>query len=197
MSAIILSLVILYAVTKDRWNWKRIALWGTLGPLAAAILASLIVYAAVTWDNRPRPVSSFYGIAVKAPEKDVRFLKGDPTRKSDDGVSWIYDIKDSVSGSDIASYIVRFKNGKVRYVLYAPSTGYDSSKEYLVGFSVGSGVVLVDQKLGKPSHVSQSSDGASLLQSYADYNVFFGFSKGNVDVYGIYDPETGPVIFGQ
>lgn len=31
LSALILSLVILYSVTRDRWNWRRLVFWVCLG----------------------------------------------------------------------------------------------------------------------------------------------------------------------
>ena len=191
LSALVVSLVILYAVTKDRWNWKRIALWGTLGPLALVAVGSAIGYAVWYWSEIPRPLATFYGIALKASEHDVRFMKGEPTSKDSDG-RWVYDIPDAVSGKRAASFSAQFKDGKVRYVFYAPGD-YHSGKEYLFGFSEGTSLERVEQKLGKPTFVSESQDGSTRLYSYAAYNAFFGFTKGMVEVYGMYDPATGPM----
>lgn len=66
LSALVLSLVILYAVTKDRWNWRRIALWSTIGPLTAVLVISAVVYLVGWWEDRPKPLESFYGIALRA-----------------------------------------------------------------------------------------------------------------------------------
>ena len=38
LSPPVLSLIMIYAVTKDRWNWKRVALRRTLGPLALGVV---------------------------------------------------------------------------------------------------------------------------------------------------------------
>ncbi|MDX1000809.1 hypothetical protein GOE08_06860 [Sinorhizobium medicae] len=193
LSALVLSLVILYAVTRDRWNWRRIALWGTLGPMAVILVVSSVGYLVWLWEDRPRPLESFFGIALRASEQDVRFMKGKPTSRAADG-AWVYDIKDSSNGAIVATYRVQFRDGKVRYVFYAPA-GYHSEKEYPFGFSDGTRLALVEGKLGNPSTVSEKADGSARLYSYPDYNVFFGFSKGVVEVYGMYDPAKGPLKF--
>lgn len=54
---------------------------------------------------------------------------------------------------------------------------------------------LVSGKLGEPSDTSEKADGSARLYLYRDYNAFFGFSKGAVEVYGMYDPATGPLKF--
>ncbi len=193
LSALVLSLVILYAVTRDRWNWRRVILWGTLGPLAMAVVLSAAAYLVWRWENRPRPLEMFFGIALRASEQDVRFLKGEPTARDPDG-AWVYDITDGSDGKTVATYRVVFRDGKVRYVFYAPG-GYDPNKEYPYGFSDGTRLSLVSDKLGEPSDTSKMADGTARLYSYRNYNAFFGFSKGAVEVYGMYDPATGPLKF--
>ncbi|TCA28430.1 hypothetical protein E0H70_20660 [Rhizobium leguminosarum bv. viciae] len=191
-----LSLVILYSVTRDRWNWRRILLWGTLGPLAVLLVVSSLGYAVWRWEDRPKPMESFFGVALRASEQDVRFMKGEPTSKEASG-AWVYDINDSVTGQTVASYRVQFRDAKVRYVFYAPSSGYDPRKEYPFGFSDGTKLEIVTGKLGDPSDSSENSDGSARLYSYRDYNAFFGFSRGVVETYGMYDPATGPLQFSK
>ncbi len=191
LSALVLSLVIIYYVTRDRWNWRRIALWGILGPLVVLLFVSGIGYAVFRWQDQPRPIESFFGVALRSSEQDVRFMKGEPTKKEEDG-TWTYEIKDNSVGRSVAAYQVGFRDHKVRYVFYAPN-GYDPNKEYLFGFSEGTRLSLVNGKLGEPSDKSEKPDGSARLYSYRDYNAFFGFSKGVVEVYGIYDPATGPL----
>lgn len=196
LSVLVVSLVVIYAVTKDRWNWQRIALWGTLGPLALVVVGAVTGYVVWLWQDIPRPLESFFGIALKASEQDVRFMKGAPTKREAEGRRWVYEIKDGANGRTMATYLVQFRNGRVRYVFYSPG-GYDAGKEYPFGFSDGTGIAQVAQKLGKPTFVSESTDGSKRIYSYADYNVFFGFSKGAVEIYGMYDPATGPVTLGE
>ncbi|WP_245277538.1 hypothetical protein [Rhizobium leguminosarum] len=193
LSALVLSLVILYSVTRDRWNWRRVALWGTLGPLAVLIVLAAAAYLVWRWEDRPKPLNSFFGVALRASEQDVRFMKGEPTSREPDG-TWVYDIKDSSSGQIVATYRVQFRDGNVRYVFYAPG-GYDPNKEYAFGFSDGTRLSQVSGKLGDPSDTSEKPDGSARLYSYRDYNAFFGFRKGVVEVYGMYDPATGPLKF--
>lgn len=193
LSALVLSLVILYTVTRDRWNWRRIALWTTITPLTIIVVISAISYSVWWWGDRPRPLDSFYGIALRASEQEVRFLKGEPTSKDPNG-TWIYDIKDGSSEKKLGTYHVRFREGKVRHVMYAPG-GYHADKEYPFGISDGTKLALVEKKLGTRHSVSEKPDGSARFYSYPEYNAFFGLSKGVVEVYGMYDPATGPLKF--
>ncbi|UTV35099.1 hypothetical protein MYG64_11045 [Ensifer adhaerens] len=120
-------------------------------------------------------------------------MKGEPTSKSLDGV-WIYDVKDSSNNQTLGTYHVRFRDGKVRYVLYVPG-GYHSDKEYPFGFSDGTKLALIEGRLGKSPNISEKPDGNARLYSYPEYNAFFGLGKGMVEIYGMYDPATGPLKF--
>lgn len=120
-------------------------------------------------------------------------MKGEPSSKDQDG-AWVYDVKDASNGQIVATYQVRFRDAKVRYVFYAPG-GYDPNKEYPFGFSDGTRLNVVTGKLGDPTDMSEKPDGSARLYSYRDYNAFFGSSKGLVEVYGMYDPATGPLKF--
>ena len=156
------------------------------------LTASGVGYLVWRWEDSPKPLESFFGIALRASEQDVRFMKGEPTSKEANG-AWVYDILDP-NGRAVATYRVQFRDAKVRYVFYLPS-GYDPDKIYPFGFSNGTKLDTVNRKLGSPSNLSEKPDGSVRLYSYRDYNAFFGFSKGVVDVYGMYDPATGPMEF--
>lgn len=71
----------------------------------------------------------------------------------------------------------------------------EDNKEYPFGFSDGTRLTVVTGKLGDPTDMSEKPDGSARLYSYRDYNAFFGFIKGVVEVYGRYDPAMGPLEF--
>jgi hypothetical protein len=190
LSSLLLSVVGLYAATKDRWNWKRIAKWAIAAPvvLALVILGSIWVYDKI--EERPVRQTEFEGIRLAATESDVLFLKGKPYAVFEsDKELWAY-LADP--DEQRAFLLVSLRDGKVRWVGYTESTR-EGHRPRLLGFTIGSEYAAVIDKLGAPSDVSTSSDGLRRLASFANYNVFFEFRKGRVTEYGIFDTKTGPV----
>ncbi|NWB32089.1 hypothetical protein [Pseudomonas gingeri] len=193
LSALLLSAVILFVATKDRWNWKRILKWGLLLPttLAASLGIGLYIY---DWQS-DRPVSqvNFNNIPITATPADVKFLKGEPTSKEGDN-RWLYNANHEPEASNPAKYIVKFKDNHIHYIMYFSGESIHYHP-YLLGFSDGSSYEDVQTKLGTPSHTSQSYDELNRIISYDKLNVFFSFREGRVYAYGIYQPEFGPLKF--
>lgn len=191
LSVILLCLTILFAATKESWNWKKIVRWGFGITFILTASGSLAVFAFSHFTSIKKPLERFYNVSLRTSEKDVRFMKGEPT-KIDSNDQWTYEIKNPVDGQTDGSLIVKFRDGSVRYIMYIPN-GYDVAAEHPFGIFAGSTIDLVEATLGKASFVSESDNGAARLYSYANYNTFFGFSKGVVEIYGLYDPATGPM----
>lgn len=191
LSVLIFSLTILFAVTKDWWNWKKIVRWGFGITFLLIASGTLAVLAFSHFASLKKPLERFYNVSLRTSEKEVRFMKGEPTR-IDSSDQWTYEIKNPVSGQVDGSLIVKFRDRSVRYIMYIPN-GYDAAAEHPFGIFAGSTIDLVEATLGKASSVSESDNGAARIYSYANYNTFFGFSKGVVEIYGIYDPATGPM----
>ncbi|EJM94758.1 hypothetical protein [Pseudomonas sp. GM67] len=193
LSALLLSAVILFAVTKDRWNWKRILKWGLLLPTTLALSLGVGLYIYDWQSDRPVPQASFNNIPITATPADVKFLKGAPTYKEGDD-QWLYNDNYEQEVSKPATYIVKFKDSQIRYIMYLSG---ESSRyhPYLLGFSEGSSYEGVQTKLGIPSHTSQSYDELNRIISYDKLNVFFSFREGSVYAYGIYQPKFGPLKF--
>ncbi len=190
LSSLLLSVVGLYAATKDRWNWKRIVKWAIAAPTASAlvILGGIWVYDKI--EERPVLQTEFEGIRLAATESDVLFLKGKPYAVIEsDKELWAY-LADP--DEQRAFLLVSLRDGKVRWVGYTESTR-EGHRPRLLGFTIGSKYEDIVEKLGKPSNVSTSKDDLSRVASFANYNVFFEFRKGRVTEYGIFDSKTGPV----
>jgi hypothetical protein len=194
IAAVLLSVVILFAVTKDRWNWKRIIRWAVFLPLGLAVIAAVGVYVYLRIEERPKPQNEFFGIQLRAMAADVKFAKGEPSAKKEDEDRWIYYVGSSSAGREAGQYHVKFKNGRVRFVLYRAASP-EISYPYLLGFTIGSSYQQVQEKLGSPSHTSTSSDDLARIFSYDRLNTFFSFSQSEVVAFGIFDPQTGPVRF--
>lgn len=191
--AIALALVGLYATTKDRWKWKRIAKWGVGVPVVLLFLGGLGAWAVKAYGEREQPQSAFGGITLASTEGDVRFAKGEPSKVIEAGL-WVYYAGSGSAKPEGAGYAVRFKDGKVRYVSYAASSDQIVTPD-LQGFSIGAAYARVLDKLGPPDHVATSDDGLQRIVSYDKLNTFYTFEKAEVRELGIYDPATGPLLF--
>ena len=124
-SSFILSLVILFIATKDRWNWKKIILWSIAVVFCLVALSSAGVifykyfYSKSSKDRhdpyieKPYVQDSFAGVSIDMNKRDVKFLKGVPDKI--EGQTWIYEIQD---GSYVDSYRITFHDDKIRSILY-------------------------------------------------------------------------------
>lgn len=192
LSALILGTVGLYAATKDRWNWKRIAKWVVGVPVVLIVLASLGLWGYSEYNDRPTAQTTLGGVALGSTVADVKLAKGNPNKVLEDG-RWIY-YGSKTDGVETAGYVVRFKNGNVRYVLYASTPSHIGS-DWLQGFTRGTSYDVVITKLGPPGHESISDDGLERMISYPKYNTFYSFAQAQVVDFGVYDPATGPMEY--
>lgn len=193
LSALLLSVVILFAVTKDRWNWKRILKLGLLLPTTFALALGIGLYIYDWQSDRPASQVQFNNIPITATPADVKFLKGEPTAKEGDD-RWVYNANYEPEVSNQSKYIIKFKDSQIHYIMYFSGESIHYHP-YLLGFSESSSYEDVQTKLGKPSHTSQSDDELNRIISYDRLNVFFSFREGRVYAYGIYQPKFGPLKF--
>ena len=195
LSALFLGIVILYVATKDRWNWKRLIEWVVGLPVVLLIVGGLGLWGYYTYEDRPTAQDEFYDLKLGTPRADVRLAKGEPTSK-DGPDRWTYNAGSLSAGADAAIYIVKFKDDKVRYILYtaSPSQIYHP---YMHGLQLHSKYDAVLKKLGEPSHDAISKDGLERMASYEQYKTFFVVRKSEVIAYGIYDPTMGPMEYSK
>jgi hypothetical protein len=199
LSAVILSVVILFTMTKDRWNWKRIARWAVFFSLGLVVIVLLTVagrhlYSMI--EERPKPQTEFFGIPLQATVADVKFAAGEPTIKEGEDY-WIYQKMSYFSKKIAAEYLVDFENGRVWFILYRSykDNNYGTVHPRLLGFTFGSSYQEVIKKLGKPSSISNSSDDLEKTYSYDKLNVFFAFRQSAVYAYGIFNPQEGTLKY--
>ena len=208
LSVVILSTVILFVMTMDRWNWKRIVRWVVFLTLGLVVIfAVTLVGIYISGDHphyrteeRSKLQTEFFGIPLRATVADVKFTKGEPSvREGED--HWIYRFykrESYYAKMDSVSYLVQFRNKRVRYISFISNTseGYwQIGQPFLLGFGIGSTYKEVQKKLGEPTNISTSSDDLGRIYSYDKLNVFFVFAKSSVYGYGIFDPREGPIKF--
>ena len=182
LSTILLSLVTIFVVTKDLWNWRRIAKWGLALPLAGALIigagVNLYEHLYERWEERLTAQTSFGRIALNAKKADVKFSRGEPTSTA--GLdAWIYNAGTELAEPGAAKYFVRFREGRIRFVLYTANDAQIVHPQ-LMGFTIGTPHERVIEKLGQPSNVANSANDLDRMYSYQTYNVFFSFTQGKL-----------------
>ena len=111
LSVILLSLVLLFNATKDRWKWKKIILFSICGLVALCLFAIGTNWLYKTISNLLPYQDTFRDIPISASKSDVKFLKGEPSGKSVEGnlERWEYRPGYSI-------YYVGFKGDKIRSI---------------------------------------------------------------------------------
>jgi len=193
LSALLFCLFGLYAATKDRWNWRRIAIRTIGGLFGVGLAIGLCIWFYSIQANKPKAQFEFFGIKLGSVRSDVRFLKGNPTAEWDDG-DWVYYQPDPISRNNISAHVIRWKNDRVRYVLYGTSSA-QTIHPWLQGITIGTSYDQVIEILGTPGHMSNMANGLERMLSYPQFNTFYAFEKGSVNQFGIYDPTGGPMEY--
>jgi hypothetical protein len=188
LSAVLLSVVGLYAATKDRWNWKQLAKWIIGLPVVLLVLGGLGMWGYVEHRDRPVAQTSFEGFTLGT-TAEIRLNKGAPSQVLGDTV-WVYYVSDAKK----AAYAVRFNSDRVRYVMYSAVREPDFHP-FLHGFTINSTYEEVVKKLGTPGHSAISQDGLQRMVSYPQYNTFYSLEQAKVVDFGIYDRSTGPMEY--
>jgi hypothetical protein len=190
LSAVFLGTVALFIVTKDRWNWKKVFLLPVVTILGLSVIGGTAVYFYNQYQSRPVLQTTLWGIALGASPAEVKFLRGEPSERISED-TWQF-LLDRII--DQGSYFVRFKDGKVRFIVYH---GPQLHAPTIAGISPYSSLQEIENKLGAPSFVSRSNDELRRWYSFDNFNVAALFEKGGVAAIGIYDAQTGPIRFQE
>jgi protein-S-isoprenylcysteine O-methyltransferase Ste14 len=79
LSSLVLSIVVLYGFTKDRWNWPKIARRTGLGVLTVAALVIGIWAGIYFWNQLPaslRTQTEYAGLRIGMAQDEVMYIKG-------------------------------------------------------------------------------------------------------------------------
>ena len=174
LGAVFIGLTILYANTRDRWNWRRMG--RRLGFVFIGIVVVAVgfgVYSEVE-GKRPKRETGLWDIQLGASQDDVRFLKGAPAKEDavSDRPRWTY-------FDDSTMYAVDFEDRKVSRVI-AYGHGQFPRVPEVAKVSHWTSVEELLKRLGEPGHVSTSADGLRRAYSFPKYNAGFVLRQGKI-----------------
>jgi len=192
LSAVIISLVLLFNFTKDRWNWKKILL--TVGILILIIALALgIRYFIIPLYNynAPETATEFWEIPLGSSKADIKFLKGEPSEIDSVNSNWLY-----LTGKyNYEAYRVNYYDDKVVSIVYYCSD-YSYSAHKLSGrVYIGYNLQSLKDFFGEPTGVSSHKDGVARIYSFEKYQVLFFLKENKVFGYGIYNPQYGTIHY--
>lgn len=78
VSALLLAVVILYAVTKDRWAWRRIITRTALVLLAIVLPITLVGIGYYLWPEKIGRQTEYAGIRLGISPAEIKYIKGYP-----------------------------------------------------------------------------------------------------------------------
>lgn len=195
------ALVQLYAATKDRWRWKRIAFGAVTIPLS---LCGLVIGALWFYQPRPEPPhaeSQFWDLRLGMSDSDVTFRKGNPSDRMEPSgkeaeessakepkLTWIYE--PPAEKTYEPHYLVTLRSNKVTSIMAHRLSGSSISGPSIQGIFFSSTQEAIEERFGQPDHTHVSKDKLRRTLTYERFNVVFMLEKNAVDGIGIYDPAV-------
>ncbi|MGD9769700.1 MAG: hypothetical protein AB7U62_18860, partial [Pseudolabrys sp.] len=82
LSSVVLAVVILYGITKDRWSWRRIVKRTALVLLCLVILGTVVGVGISYWPQipqKPERQTTYAGLRLGMTQDEVLYGKGYPT----------------------------------------------------------------------------------------------------------------------
>ena len=189
LSTLMVSMVIMYVVTRDRWNWKKIFIRTSIALLCVGVLLAVAIWAYDAYQehqNRAVVQTEFYGIELSDTQSDIKFIKGAPF-KEEKGM-WVYREKYDKK----LELIILFQDNDISTILYIGDCTYCAG---ISGLGIGDSYEDVVAKFGEPSNISISKDELQRMLSFEKYNVVFEFQKNRVNAYGIHNFKYGNYKF--
>jgi hypothetical protein len=197
ISLFVLPLVILFAVTKDSWNWKkglkRIIFWGP--GVVILVVCGLFVYDKIS--KMPKKQTTYMGVRLNDTVRDVKLKIGEPVRldspsnKNNYYLYYKYQFDDG-----LPKHIVLGINGSNIYSIQCSDyLTYYVSCNRLVGVSIGDNSDKIIATLGNKYVMIKSRDNINSYYYYNQFNVYYYLEKDKIKAMGIYDSKYGEPQF--
>lgn len=198
ISIFVLAMVILFAVTKDRWAWKKIikVLMILVVGCIAVLWGGLYTYSKI--ENRPKKQLEYLGVKLTDSMNDVKFKKGKCTEPYDvkdaHNTNWIYDLGNSQDIKDNFS-VIMWRNNKIRAIACSSSKDRTYICSDINNLRLGDYTNVMIEKLGNDFEMAVSEDGTRRCYSYKKLNSFYMLEEDKIFTMGIYNTDFGNIKF--
>lgn len=177
LSAILISFVLLFRATKDRWNWKKIFGYPAILMLVAGVGGGGWWYYT---EMIPKPSTSAKDVELGTTYSDVIFKKGKPTNEEVD--------EDGEKKLEYPGLQVMINTeGVVENIWIWGDNCWDFSGN---NFSACSGGKELLERFGPPDEVENSEDLTTRLYTFNRYNFKVGVTKDEVVMAAVFNPDT-------
>jgi hypothetical protein len=207
LSSVVLAVVLLYGITKDRWSWRRIVKRTALVLLCTIVLGTVIGVGIYQWQQlpqKPERQTSYAGLRLGMTQDEVTYVKGYPPfiliEDEDKGFVQSVDATKLEKGKHVNDYQLWSYGANEHYinVIFNPTrtavvnitcvslkTRFDCP--YLAGVQDGDSEQDVLRKLGTPT--SSKIEGSTKEMTYRDLNVRVRLTKERVYMLAVRDPS--------
>jgi hypothetical protein len=208
LASVVIALVVLYGITKDRWSWRQIARLCALIIAALVVLAGAVIGGVYFWSRLPAitsPQTEYAGIRLGVGPDEVLYIKGYPEEVLGEmiGGEWpgfklVIVTKDLEKGKDVHDYqdwIYEGSLNRIEVTLNAEKTAVavincysnDSQRRCpsILGVTDGDSEQEVIRKLGAPG--TSQITGVTKFISYPNAGIHLWLTKERVYLLGIND----------
>jgi hypothetical protein len=211
LSSLVIALVMLYGITKDRWRWRIFAKRAILTLVAIAVLTGAIVGGLYVWSQLPpflTQQTEYEGLRLGIGPDEVIYIKGFPptvygeveTEGDYKGFQPTFETEKLEKGKNVRDYRAWAYNGdhsRIDVTFNKEKTAviviqcYSSDKlsrcPPILGVRDGDSEKVVVQRLGEPA-ISRI-EGAVKYMNYPSLGINFHLEKEQVYFMGINDPQ--------
>ena len=211
LSSIVLAVVILYGITKDRWHWRRIAKRAAFIFFGLIVIGTALGVGAYYWQELPQKIerqTAYAGLRLGMTQDEVMYVKGYPpfvlgeelTDPQWKGFMTVVDTKNLEKGKraiDYRDWSYEEYEHNINVAFNPARTAvtviqcYSKDKVYrcpeLGGVRDGDSEKEVLRKLGNPT--SSKIDGVTKEMSYRDFNIEIWLTKEEVYMLALRDPS--------
>ena len=211
LSSVVLAVVFVYAITKDRWRWRRIIKRTAFICLGLIILGAALGIGAYYWDQLPQKVgrqTEYAGLRLGMTQDEVMYVKGYPPSVLAEEVQdpqWkgfytVVDTKKLEKGKRVIDYRHwSYEQGKhnINVTFNAARTAvvhlqcFSDDRLYrcplIGGIRDGDSEKEVVRKLGNPT--ASKIDGVAKTLTYRDLGIEFILTKEQVYMMSISDQQ--------
>lgn len=192
LSAVILSVVALYALTRDRISWLK-ALRRTL--LVLIVLGSVGGGAYYAWDeyqSRPRQLEGLWGIRIGDSEADVVFRKGAPKVTCVNPADPEWKAAWYEKGDYDPVIRISYQAAKV-FKLLAYHDLWDVDLPSGMELYQGASSEAVIEHWGKPDSVEMRNENKSRVLSWPRFGIQLGFTENKLNYIVVsHEPDRAP-----